>query len=119
MITLTSIELKEKLVHALNFTDQIIIPIGVDEKSYLADLRTSLISARLDSPEWVTAVVESPGFANRQNGELIGGYLLAESDGYWLVYAPDDGQYYCFWGVSKDCLGAHGIVGHPLYCWWA
>jgi hypothetical protein len=33
------------------------------------------------------------------------------------VYQPSENRFLCFWGTSPESLGAHGVVGNPLYCW--
>jgi hypothetical protein len=102
---------------ALADTSGIIVPKGEDEATYFEKLRSS-IRAHATAAEKVSAIVVEPGFSHRELGTKITGYLLARSEGYWLVFEPDEGEYYCFWGSDADSLGAHGVCGNPLYCWW-
>lgn len=111
------IDLRERLESALAETSGIIVPKGRSDEEYFEGLRQS-IRASLTAPEWITATVEEPGFNHRNLGDKVTGILLAASEGYWLVYEPNEGQYYCFWGKSKEDLGAFGVCGNPLYCWW-
>lgn len=110
-------DLREHLEAAMTDTSGIIVPKGKDEEAYFEHLRDS-IRASFTEPEWITATVEEPGFVNRNIGEKVSGILVAATDWYWLVYEPNEDQYYCFWGTSKDNLGAFGVCGNPLYCWW-
>ncbi|MDQ0607386.1 hypothetical protein QFZ83_001557 [Variovorax sp. W1I1] len=107
----------ESLEAALADTSGIIVPQGEDEATYFEKLRSS-IRAHATAAEKVYAIVVAPGFSHRELGTRITGYLLARSEGYWLVFEPDEGQYYCFWGSDADSLGAYGVSGNPLYCWW-
>ncbi|RIX82849.1 hypothetical protein [Acidovorax cavernicola] len=102
---------------ALADTSGIIVPKGEDEAAYFEKLRSS-IRAHATAAEKVSAIVVEPGFCHRELGTTITGYLLAKSKGYWLVFEPDEGEYYCFWGADADSLGAYGVCGNPLYCWW-
>ena len=95
----------------------VIVPKGRVEAEYFEELRSS-VRACAASPEWLSATVEEPGFLNREVGSVVSGHLLAMSDGYWLVYEPTEKQYYCFWGTDRANLGAFGVSGNPLYCWW-
>jgi hypothetical protein len=107
----------ENLEAALSDTSGIIVPRGKDEARYFESLRSS-IRSHATAAEKVSATVVEPGFRHRQLGSRITGYLLARSGGYWLVFEPDEGEYYCFWGPDADSLGAYGVCGNPLYCWW-
>ncbi|WP_156954583.1 hypothetical protein [Paraburkholderia acidipaludis] len=98
-------------------TSGIIVPKGRDAAEYYEYLR-STIRAHATTAERVFATVVEPGFKHRELGSKISGYLLAESHGYWLVFEPEEGEYYCFWGTDPDNLGAYGVCGNPLYCWW-
>lgn len=89
---------------------------GVDETTYFADLAESIRENECD-PYLISAVVTAPGFPHLSVGEQIDGYCLARSNGYWLVYRPQDDLFYAFWGKSEDSLGAPGVSGSPLYCW--
>ncbi|GAA5185383.1 hypothetical protein GCM10025771_41190 [Niveibacterium umoris] len=95
----------------------VIVPKGNDEAEYFESLRAS-IRENAKPAEVISAIVEEPGFLNRALGSTVTGYLLASSDGYWLVFEPNEKQYYCFWGSDRDKLGAFGVCGTPLYCWW-
>lgn len=110
-------DLRQRLESALADTSGIIVPKGRREEEYFEGLRQSIKNS-LAEPEWVTATVEEPGFAHRNLGDKVTGILLAASEGYWLVFEPNEEQYYCFWGKSKEDLGAFGVCGNPLYCWW-
>ncbi len=96
----------------------IIVPKGEEETVYFERLRSS-IREHATSPEWISATVVEPGFSHRELGSKVSGHLLAKSEGYWLVFDPEEREYYCFWGNDSNNLGAHGVCGNPLYCWWA
>lgn len=106
-----------RLEAALSDTSGIIVPKGEDETKYFEKLRAS-IRAHATAPDRVSATVVEPGFRHRAIGSRISGYLLAKSAGYWLVYEPEEDEYYCFWGADSQSLGAYGVCGNPLYCWW-
>lgn len=99
-------------------TSGIIVPKGEDEAAYFDEIRSD-IKMHATTADLVAATVVEPGFKNRDIGSKISGYLLARNDGYWLIYVPEENEYYCFWGTASDNLGAHGVYGNPLYCWWA
>jgi hypothetical protein len=88
------------------------VPPNSDAASVEASIR-----AHLCEPLWLTATVEEPGFSFAGVGERLAGYCIAQTQGYWLVYQPNEERFLCFWGTSQDNLGAHGVVGNPLYCW--
>lgn len=98
-------------------TSGIIVPNGQDEEAYFESLRSD-VRSHATMADWVSATVVEPGFRHREVGSRIAGYLLSKSEGYWLVFEPEEGQYYCFWGTDPDELGAYGVCGNPLYCWW-
>lgn len=110
-------DLQNRLESALADTSGIIVPKGRNEDEYFEGLRNS-VRAAVTSPEWLTATVEEPGFRDRKIGDKVTGVLVAATEGYWLVYEPSEDQYYCFWGESRENLGAFGVCGNPLYCWW-
>ena len=93
------------------------MPKEEDEVTYFERLRT-IIRQHATEPDWITATVVEPGFLHRELGSKISGFLLAMNEGYWLVFEPDEREYYCFLGVDRNNLGAHGVCGNPLYCWW-
>jgi hypothetical protein len=97
-------------------TSGIIVPKGRDEAEYFDGLR-SHIRIHATGAEWVSATVVAPGFKHRKLGSKVAGYLLARNEGYWLVFEPEEGEYYCFWGTDPGDLGAYGVCGNPLYCW--
>ncbi|MGP8441358.1 hypothetical protein ACT2E5_04325 [Burkholderia vietnamiensis] len=101
----------------LGDTSGIIVPNGRNEAEYFEGLRAS-IRRHATAAEWVSATVVAPGFKHRELGSKVAGYLLARDAGYWLVFEPEEGEYYCFWGTDPDDLGAYGVCGNPLYCWW-
>lgn len=98
-------------------TSGIIVPKGEVEEKYFEKLRSSIREHAM-GPDLVSAIVVKPGFKNRPLGSTVSGYLLAKVEGYWLVFEPDEQQYYCFWGTDPANLGAYGVCGNPLYCWW-
>ena len=100
----------------------VIVPRGLDAQVYFEQLRASIRECATEAKR-VSAVVVEPGFRHRPLGSTITGHLLASSAeagrvGYWLVYEEDEDQYYCFWGSDVSSLGAHGVAGNPIYCWW-
>ena len=101
----------------LSDTSRIIVPKGEDEAIYFEKLRAS-IRQHATAPDWITATVVKPGFRHRELGLKISGFLLAMIEGYWLIFQPDAREYYCFWGVDRNNLGAYGVSGNPLYSWW-
>ncbi|MGO4392496.1 hypothetical protein AB4Z46_14210 [Variovorax sp. M-6] len=105
---------------AFSDTSEIIVPEGTDEAAYFERLR-SRIREHATCAELVSASVRKPGFPHRGLGSTVFGYTVARSnlDGYWLVFQPDEGRFYCFSGTDRDNLGAFGVCGSPLYCWWA
>jgi hypothetical protein len=77
------------------------------------------VLVHLCEPFDVTAQVMPPGFAFAEIGRSVSAVCIAHRDGNWLVYQPDERRFVCFWGTSREHLGAHGVVGNPLYCWTA
>lgn len=98
-------------------TSGIIVPKGRVEAEYFEELRAS-VRKYAAAVEWVSAKVEEPGFSNKELGSTVAGHLLATTRGYWLIYEPNERTYYCFWGTDRSQLGAYGVCGNPLYCWW-
>lgn len=96
----------------------VIVPQGQEPGTYFEQLRASIRESAV-ADRLVSAVVVEPGFPHRQLGSAIEGRLLACSAGCWLVYEADEDQYYCFWGADANSLAAHGVMGNPVYCWWA
>ncbi len=88
------------------------VPSNSDATSVEASIRTHLCE-----PVWLTATVEEPGFPFAAVGEVLAGYCIAQTQGYWLVYQPEEQRFLCFWGTAPENLGAHGVFGNPLYCW--
>jgi hypothetical protein len=101
----------------LQDTSGIIVPKGQDEIAYFESLR-SHIRENAASADRISATVEEPGFKDRALGSEVTGYLLARSGYHWLVFEPEEKLYYCFWGTDSKNLGAFGVSGNPLYCWW-
>jgi len=90
---------------------------GVVAQAYFSDLAADLRSHACP-PFPLTATVMPPGFPEAAVGTTISGQCVAHnSSGYWLVYLPEQDQFYCFWGTDRRNLGAHGVAGSPLYCW--
>jgi hypothetical protein len=89
---------------------------GVDASVYVAELAED-IRRNECQPFEVSALVMAPGLPGFDEGEQIIGMCVAKADGRWLVYRPEDGLFYAFWGTSQESLGAHGVFGSPLYCW--
>jgi hypothetical protein len=52
-----------------------------------------------------------PGFSGSNPGSHISEQCVAHRAGYWLVYQPDQNQFYCFWGKGPGNLDAHGVSG--------
>ena len=105
-----------KLKAALSDTSGVYINAGVDAQSYLSGLASDIL-ANLCTPFSLSATVMAPGFPDAAIGSTITGQCLAHKMGYWLVYQPEQDQFYCFWGTDPASLGAHGVFGSPLYCW--
>jgi hypothetical protein len=93
-------------------------PSGEDSAAYLDGLRADIRAAACE-PEWIEATVMAPAFPFAAVGDRIAGYCVAHAGGYWLVFEPKRQTYLCFWGTSTASLGARGIFGDPLYCWWS
>jgi len=87
-----------------------------DPDKYIADAIKSVRSNKCE-PFLVQAPVMDPGFEGKELGDMIEGYCLAHSEGYWLVYQTEEKVFYCFWGLRRDSLGAHGVIGSALECW--
>lgn len=98
-------------------TSGIIVPKERVDTEYFESLRAS-IRENARPVELLSASVEEPGFRHRALGSTVSGYLLASTGWYWLVFEPQEKQYYCFWGSDRNNLGAFGVCGNPLYCWW-
>ena len=110
----------EQLEVSMEGNPPVIVPNGRDEKEYFEGLRASIRECATPVIQ-VTATVMEPGFEGKELGSAITGYLLAKSldpVGYWLVYQPYENEYYCFWGPDESQLGAYGVSGNPIYCWW-
>ena len=90
----------------------IYVPPHSDARSVEASIR-----AHLCEPFLVSASVVEPGFPFASVGSLISGFCVAKTEGYWLVYQPEEHRFLCFWGGDQADLGAHGVYGNPLYCW--
>lgn len=105
-----------KLEADLGDVSGIIVPKGKDEAAYFEMLR-STVRQGATSLEIVSATGIEPGFDDRAPGSTESRYLLAQRNGYWLVYEPHEGTYYRFWEATQRYLGAHGVRGNPLYCW--
>lgn len=111
-----------RLEQAMTDDPPVIVPRGRDAQAYFEELRLSIRECATEAIR-VTAVVVEPGFKNKALGSTITAHLLASSGqagqvGYWLVYEENEDEYYCFWGPDVDNLGAHGVAGNPIYCWW-
>ena len=106
----------EKLERALSDPAGLYVGSAVDADAYLADL-TSDVRAHICTPFPVSATVMPPGFPAAEVGSVISGLCVAHRAGYWLIYQPEHDSFYCFWGSDSSNLGAHGVSGHPLYCW--
>ena len=114
---LVSNSLLTKLEAALADTSGVYVNTGVDAQAYLSGLAAD-IRAHVCTPFPLTATVMPPGFPDVDVGTAISGQCVAHnSSGYWLVYRPEQDQFYCFWGTDRGNLGAHGVFGSPLYCW--
>lgn len=99
-----------------------IVPEGRDEQEYFEELRARIRECATPTIQ-LSARVMAPGFQDRETGSRITGHLLAKSveEGqveYWLVYQPGEDEYYRFWGPNERQLGAYGVAGNPIYCWW-
>lgn len=94
------------------------VPDGLEPDAYAQTIAED-IREHLCEPFLVRATVSPPGFPGMDVGPTIEGWCLAQNVGYWLVYRPDDGMFYCFWGTSTEHLSAPGIFGSPAYCWTA
>ena len=108
--------LPEKLEASLHDTSDVFINQSADAHAYLAGL-TANLRAHICEPFPVSAIVMPPEFPDIALGSTISGMCLAHRDGYWLVYQPENDRFYCFWGAAPSNLGAHGVIGSPLYCW--
>ena len=107
-----------KLNAALAQTSDVYVNAGVDENEYFERLRRSIRQHQCE-PYLLSATVMPPAFPGIEPGRTITGYCVAKNEkaGYWLIYSPDADIFYCFWGTSESNLGAHGVLGSPLYCW--
>ena len=106
----------EKLLESLSDTSNVYVPPGVDEATYFSELAQD-IRNNMHEPFEVSAIVMPPGFPDIATGSTISGQCVAQHDGYWLVYSPEEDTFFCFWGEDEKHLGARGIFGSPLYCW--
>jgi hypothetical protein len=113
---LSKSELRAILDRQLLVDDDVYTGHVSDRGGYISDARASLMDAICD-PFLVSAKVMAPAFPDHPVGEVLRGFCLAQRNGSWLVYVPEEARFYCFWGSSRDNLGAHGISGSPLACW--
>jgi hypothetical protein len=111
-------ELRSSLDVALAGPTIALAPTGHDPVPFLEKLRAEIRAASCE-PFWAEATVMAPGFPFAAVGTKIGGFCVARAAGYWLVYDPHRQTYYAFWGDSTESLGARGVFGDPIYCWWA
>jgi hypothetical protein len=107
---LSSVDLLESALAEVTWES--LVPPNTDAELVEADLR-----AHLCEPFEVSAGVQPPGFPFADVGEQLVGVCVARREGYWLVCQPAEQRFLCFWGESVSNLGAHGVYGHPLYCW--
>jgi hypothetical protein len=106
-----------KLEVALADTSDVFVNVGTDAQAYLSSLAADL-RAHVCPPFPRTATVMPPGFSDAAVGSIISGQCVAHNlAGYWLVYRPEQDQFYSFWGTDRSNLGAHGVFGSPLHCW--
>ena len=106
----------ERLNAQMHDVSDVYIGEGWDAKNYLTGLASGLRES-ICVPFTVTATVEEPGFPDAKVGDKISGQCVAQSDGYWLIYQPENDRFLCFWGRDAEHLGAPGIFGSPLGCW--
>jgi len=111
-------ELDRILEENFSHTDDVFIGKGRHEREYIENAIESIRAAKCFPFISRAKVVES-GFPEKVIGDTIEGYCVAHKEGYWLVYEPREKTFYCFWGTSKENLGAHGVYGNALYCWTA
>jgi hypothetical protein len=104
------------LKKSLTNTADVYVNERVDAERYFVDLASDIWSHRC-SPFPLSATVMAPGFPDAVEGSVISGQCVAHHEGYWLVYQPQQDRFLCFWGADKNNLGAHGVLGSPLYCW--
>lgn len=117
-MSLESTKAISRLENSIMDISDVYIGPGVNKEKYLSDLRDD-IRNHLCEPFEVSAVIMPPGFSGENIGSMIKGMCVARRDGYWLIYRHEDDRFYCFWGQSLGALGAHGVVGSPIYCWTA
>ncbi|QNR98810.1 hypothetical protein ICJ04_08000 [Stenotrophomonas sp. 169] len=110
------VDVDQILDRHLRLSEDVYVGAEVDPDAYLKDLSREIVSNRRD-PFPLTAIVMAPGLPGFELGSAISGLCIAELDGKWLVYRPENDQFYAFWGIDKEMLGAHGVWGSPLYCW--
>ncbi len=110
------IDFDQILDRHLRISDDVYVGSEEDPDEYLKDLTREIASNRR-APFPLKAVVMAPGLPGFELGSTISGLCLAELAGKWLVYRPENDQFYAFWGTNIEALGAHGIFGSPLYCW--
>lgn len=103
-------EILERAI-ALEGSD-IYVPPNTDRASVANHIRVNICD-----PFVVRAKVMEPGFPFTGVGEELEGVCIAHANGLWLVYQESEDRFLCFWGASKESLGAHGVFGNPLYCW--
>lgn len=109
--------LLEKLEASLAGTSGVYANTDVDPQAYFSDLAADIRSHACTCLP-LTATVMPPGFLDAAVGSAISGQCVEQnSSGHWLVYRPEQDQFYCFWGADRGNLSAHGVFGSPLYCW--
>jgi hypothetical protein len=106
----------EKLESRLADGTGVYVHDPIDPVVYFSELAED-IKRNACEPFQLSATAVAPGFPHISDGVRISGFCVAKSDGYWLVYRPEDDTFYAFWGLDIENLGAPGIFGPPLYCW--
>ncbi|MCL9983282.1 MAG: hypothetical protein NBV60_09010 [Erythrobacter sp.] len=101
---------------AIRQTDDVFVSRHLNREEYLVRLESSLRDSLCD-PFELSAMVTEPGFEGLEEGSLVSGTCIAETNGYWLVYSQKRDTFLIFWGMQKGNLGAPGIEGSPLACW--
>lgn len=110
------IDFDQILDRHLRLSEDVYVGSEANPDEYLKDLTSEITSNRRE-PFPLTAIVMAPGLPGFELGTTISGLCLADLDGKWLVYRPENDQFYAFWGTDKEALGAHGVWGSPLSCW--
>lgn len=115
---MTKHELYKLLDEALKNPTEVYIGNCIEDAvAYINRGKEHLLASRVE-PRWIEVPVLEQGRSCGIDVDTIAGYLLAEANGYWLIYVPDTKEFHIAWGQSENYLQAAGFFGKdPLGIW--